>query len=463
MLLSDFIKRPAKQTAKRTPAPKQQKSAPQRRKLPPHLDFLLQRNIAIEDKVAGRITDLLRGVDLFAGAGGFTIGALNAGCDISLAIDLNPDAVQTARRAGHRAERMDVRELDQTEAALFGVEVLIGGPPCQPFSSAGKRGGEYDPREGIKLFVNAIDTVQPRRFVFENVKDFLAPKFKEYRDKIMDELGKRFKHIGVWVLNAKDFGVPQDRVRVFVWGADKPLQPPIPTHGPLAGKPYKTVRQALPGFDAPAILSRMTTARSRSIDLPSPCVTTRGTLYTAARQGLLYGTDRTPGRRMQPAELSALQGFPGTFEFTGNLGSRHLQVGNAVPPALGEAVMGAMLAGVVANRMSPQKVLDALKRENPQAFLLEPRKVLDHALVGVTNVGPNATGSMVAVYDRDRLLDALVDDAVGRDAGGDEREEAWYEAQAYLDNIESGFYDSSKPYPWIRRADPDAEEQYAED
>ena len=118
---------------------------------------------------------------------------------------------------------------------------------------------------------------------------------------------------------------------------------------------------------------------------------------------------------------------------------------------------------IVAKWQSPQKVLDALKRENPQAFLLEPRKVLDHAHVGVTNVGPNATGSMVAVYDRDRLLDALVDDAVGKDAGEDEREEAWYEAQAYLDSIESGFYDSSKPYPWIRRADPDAEEQYAED
>lgn len=161
---------------------------------------------------------------------------------------------------------------------------------------------------------------------------------------------------------------------------------------------------------------------------------------------------------MQPAELSALQGFPGTFEFTGNLGSRHAQVGNAVPPALGEAVMRAMLAGVVASRLSPQKVLDTLKRENPQAFLLEPRKVLDRALVGVTNVGPNATGSMVAVYDRDRLLDALVDDAVGADADEDEREDAWYEAQAYLDSIESGFYDTSKPYPWIRRAESDVED-----
>ncbi len=403
MLLSHFIKRPAKQTAKRTPAP-QQKPAPQQR-----IPAAQRKPVAQPRAQAGRVTDLLRGVDLFAGAGGFTIGALNAGCSISLAADLNYDAVQTAKRAGHRAELMDVRDLDQTESALFGVEVLIGGPPCQPFSSAGKRRGEFDPREGIKLFVEAIDAVQPRRFVFENVKDFLAPKFKEYRDKIMDELGQRFKHIGVWVLNAKDFGVPQDRVRVFVWGADQPLQPPIPTHGPLAGKPYKTARQALPGFDAPAILSRMTTARSRSIDLPSPCVTTRGTLYTAARQGLLYGTDRTPGRRMQPAELSALQGFPGTFEFTGNLGSRHRQVGNAVPPPLGEAVMRAMLAGVVASRLSPQKVLDALKRENPQAFLLEPRKVLDRALVGVTNVGPNATGSMVAVYDRDRLLDSVTD------------------------------------------------------
>ena len=137
MLLSDFIKRTAKQAAKRTPAPKQKPAPQQRKPAAPQQQPRAQ---------AGRVTDLLRGVDLFAGAGGFTIGALNAGCSISLAAEYDPDAVQTSRRAGHHAERMDVRELDQTEAALFGVEVLIGGPPCQPFSSMGKRGGEYDPR-----------------------------------------------------------------------------------------------------------------------------------------------------------------------------------------------------------------------------------------------------------------------------------------------------------------------------
>lgn len=404
------------------------------------------------------ITSLLRGVDLFAGAGGFTIGAHNAGCRITLAAQFDPDAVQTSRRAGHRAERMDVRELGQTEQALFGVEVLIGGPPCQPFSSMGNRAGKYDPRDGIPLFLEAIDTVQPRRAVFENVKNFLSPAFKAYRDTVMDDLGKRFAHVGVWLLNAKDYGVPQDRERVFVWGADVPLQPPTPTHGPRAGKPYKGVRQALPDLGAPAIHVRATTARSRDIGQPSPTVTTKGTMYTAAREGLIYGTDPARGRRLTVPELGALQGFPGSFEFTGNLGAQYKQVGNAVPPPLGEAVMRAMLAGIVARRLSPRKVLDTLKRENPEAWLLEPRSVFDKALVGVTNAGPYGTGQMVAVYDRDRFLDAAVDDAVGEDADEEEREAAYYEAMAYLDSIESGFYDKSKPYPWIRRSDSDTEE-----
>ena len=117
---------------------------------------------------------------------------------------------------------------------------------CQPFSSAGARGGKYDPRDGFKLVYNVIDELQPRRVVFENVPDFLLGKNAAYAKEVLDNLGSRFAAVGVWKINAKDFGVPQDRERVFIWAAERPMAPPVPTHGPRADQPYKTVRQALP-------------------------------------------------------------------------------------------------------------------------------------------------------------------------------------------------------------------------
>ena len=83
-------------------------------------DFLRAHTLPVQRQkpptfAPGTFTNLLWGVDLFAGAGGFTIGAVNAGCPITLAVEFDPAAVQTARRAGHHAEQMDVAEVGQTE------------------------------------------------------------------------------------------------------------------------------------------------------------------------------------------------------------------------------------------------------------------------------------------------------------------------------------------------------------
>lgn len=412
-------------------------------------------------------TSLLRGIDLFSGAGGFTIGAVRAGLPISLAVERDSAASQTARRAGHRVEAMEVADVDKTEeATLYGVEVVIGGPPCQPFSSMGHRKGQYDPRDGFPLVLGALESLWPRRMVIENVRDFLAPKFAAYRDQVIDDLSRYFAHVGVWELNAKDFGVPQDRHRIFLWGAEVELQPPVPTHGPRTGVPYVTTRQALPGLESPAIHVRATTARSRSIDVPAPTVTTKGTMYTAVREGLIYGRDRAVGRRLTVPELGALQGFPGAFEFTGRLGDQYKQVGNAVPPALGEAVVRAVLAGMVARRLSPSAVLEVLLRENPEAWLLEPREHLDVALVGVTNTSRWAGGKMVAVYSERHVVDIVVDLTLESERGktweeaeDEERDDALADAHAWIDSIESGFV-TRGPWPVIQRFDPDRDEGF---
>ena len=421
----------------------------------------------------GTFTNLLRGIDLFAGAGGFTIGAVNAGCPITLAADSDPAAVRTSQRAGHAAEVMDVGEVGQTDqATLYGVDVLIGGPPCQPFSKMGKRGGKNDKRDGFPLILNAIRDLEPKRVVFENVKEFLSPSHKTYRDSIVDAMAKHFRHVGIWQLNAKDFGLPQSRERAFIWGAEVPLDPPIPTHGPRAGKAYRSVAEVLPQLGMPAVHTRATTARSRSVAEPSPTVTTKGTMYTATREGLIYGKseDRVRNvRRLTVPELGALQGFPGAFTFTGNMGQKHRQVGNAVPPALGEAVVRAVLAGMRAERMKPSRVLDLLKEEHPEALLLEPRadardehgkrvRGFDHALIGVTNTSKGCPGKLVAVYDRDLVIDISMDHSFAYGDGDpedeDDREEAFEGALSWLDSLQSGM-GFGEPDPVIQRRDLD--------
>ena len=464
MGFSDFLRRSSKVQVPKAQAPKAQAPKAQAPKAQRASFSSFLR--AASAPPPGTFTNLLRGVDLFAGAGGFTIGAVNAGCPITLAVEFDPAAVQTVRRAGHAAERMDVAEVGQTDqATLYGVDVLIGGPPCQPFSSMGARAGKYDPRDGFPLVLKAIEHIEPKRVVFENVKGFLSPANKAYRDRVMDDLAKHFRHVGIWQLNAKDFGVPQDRERVFIWGAEIFLDPPVPTHGPRAGQPYRSVAQALPQLGAPAVHVRATTARSRSVSEPAPTVTTKGTLYTAAREGLVYGRDPAKGRRLTVPELGALQGFPGAFEFTGRMGDRYKQVGNAVPPPLGEAVVRSVLAGMRAERMKPSRVLDLLKEEHPDALLLEPRESFDRALIGVTNTSRDAPGELVAVYDRDLLLDAameIVAEQSGYDLSDpDEQEAAFGEAYMWLDSIESGMQPGD-PNPILQRRDPDQIDPYEE-
>jgi len=313
---------------------------------------------------------------------------------------------------------------------MWGVDVLIGGPPCQPFSTMGHGAGKYDARDGFPLVLDAVDALTPRRMVMENVRGFVSQRHTAYRNQVLRDLGQRFKYVGVWELNAKDFGVPQDRIRIFVWGSDVLLQAPTPTHGPQAGRSYVSVRQALPGLQAPAIHVRSTTAKSRSIDQPSPTVATKGTIYTATRPGLIYGRDPAQGRRLTPPELKTLQGFPGAFTFSGNLSEQYTQIGNAVPPPLGKAVVEAVTAGIRSEPLPPNKVVAALKRDNPSALLFEPRELWDAALVGVTNASP--FGDLVAIYDFDKLLDLAIGATWAQSQGEADPQEVFQQASDHV-------------------------------
>jgi hypothetical protein len=278
--------------------------------------------------------------------------------------------------------------------------------------------GKYDPREGFGLALRAVDAWEPTRVVLENVRAFLYDRHRSYRNEILAALRGRYAHVGWWLLNAADYGVPQDRKRVFIWAAEVPLTPPPPTHGPGTGRPFVTVRQALPhlmreGFEA--LMSFETTAISRSIDHPSPTVKAVRNLYAVTRQGFTYrGAGSVPKKQrriLYPPEVQALQSFPATFGFYGTLKDQAMQIGNAVPPLLAVAVMGAAAAGLRPRPITPTELLDSFGRMDESIFVVEPRPWSDAALIGVTTMKAGSEGMLIPVYDASKLKDAIIDAA----------------------------------------------------
>lgn len=197
----------------------------------------------------------IKSLELFTGAGGLALGTHLAGFDHVALVEWNDDACRTLREnaaasAVAGVERWKVLQDDIREVAFtdFGeVDVISGGPPCQPFSIGGKHSGMDDARNMIPHYSRAIRDLTPRAFIMENVKGLLRPRFETYfsyvylslsyptvkprRDESwVDHLarlekihtGGKFEdlhyHVVVRLLNAADYGVPQTRERVFIVG-----------------------------------------------------------------------------------------------------------------------------------------------------------------------------------------------------------------------------------------------------
>jgi len=189
-------------------------------------------------------------LELFAGAGGAALGIEAAGLEHVGLVELNADACATLEQAGlGRIIQADVRDLDAIEAQAFefrrvDIDLMWSSFPCQAWSMSGQRKGEDDDRNGWPWTVDAIDRFKPRTFIAENVRGLL---WNDYFERVViPDLVKRFKHVGYWVLDAADFGVPQHRHRVFVWGSDQRPTPPRRTHGPgMFTKPWVSMGEAL--------------------------------------------------------------------------------------------------------------------------------------------------------------------------------------------------------------------------
>ncbi len=323
---------------------------------------------------------LLPVLDLFAGAGGLSMGLVEAGFDAVAAVEANADACATyrARHPGAKLYEQDVATVDF--ATMKGhVAVVAGGPPCQPFSVGGKRLAAGDPRDGVPQFVRAVSEIRPPAFLMENVAG-LATR-SAYLAGVVGELAALGYTVDWRVIEAAGFAVPQLRRRLFVVGTkgggfcfpaaqgppvpagsvvdpDHPLgQPntslvtyarnpslrPGPYHGHLwngGGRPIDLRRPA------PTMLASMGGNKTPWVDTLGVVPTYHAHLLAGgpARHG------RVPGaRRITVEEAALLQGFPAGTTFCGPRSSQYRQVGNAVPPPLARAV-GTALREVLGRR-----------------------------------------------------------------------------------------------------------------
>lgn len=211
-------------------------------------------------------------IDLFAGAGGASVGLRNAGFHHELCIEKDEDAASTLVAAGLPSIHGDVRDLSHYDG-LDRVDLMWASPPCQAFSTAGKRQGALDDRNGWPWTLDVIDHLQsrgigPEYVICENVlgmtyhvadcdrTDVMACAGCYWEQWIQAEFKKRFYWVGTVVLNAADFGVPQFRRRVFLVAGPRPIPWPQKTHcspskvgqqtmfGPCM-KPWVSIAEAL--------------------------------------------------------------------------------------------------------------------------------------------------------------------------------------------------------------------------
>jgi DNA (cytosine-5)-methyltransferase 1 len=216
-------------------------------------------------------------ISFFAGAGGMDAGFHLAGFNVKLAIEIDPSCCDTLRHnmKGTRVINEDINRLSSEQICeLSGLAVgetdcIFGGPPCQSFSLAGRREGLNDER-GLLVFrfIELVRELRPKTFVLENVKGMVnwqgGVVLREVEKMLEEPLptGEMYK-VQHSVLNAADFGVPQNRERVFIVGSrmKSTYRFPEPTHAAKPSEhdqarlPHVTVGQALRGLpiaDAPS-------------------------------------------------------------------------------------------------------------------------------------------------------------------------------------------------------------------
>jgi DNA (cytosine-5)-methyltransferase 1 len=320
-----------------------------------------------------------RVLDLFAGAGGLSLGFAAAGFDVVAGAEWDRDACDTFAKAHPGAAVHDGDIGAMSFRHLRGeVDVVVGGPPCQPWSNGGKRLGAADPRNGWPAFLRALDDVRPVAFVAENVAGLASARRRPFLASLQEEVRAAGFTVHARVCNAADHGVPQNRRRLFVVGvrrgrfafASPRRGSPVPAGRVIGAQSHGVPNRSVVTYARnPDLRPRpydglLFNGGGRPIDLTRPAPTLLASMggnktpwvdtfgvvpeyHAHLRAGGAPRVGAVPGaRRLTVEEAARLQTFPDAVTFAGSRASCYRQVGNAVPPLLAAAVASALAAAL---------------------------------------------------------------------------------------------------------------------
>lgn len=328
-------------------------------------------------------------IDLFCGCGGLSYGFIEAGYDVAFGIDHWKDSIDTFEKNHSSSEGIVADLFSETakeislKAKIEKVDLIIGGPPCQGFSIAGKRIVDDERNKLYKSFVSFVALYKPRVFLMENVPNIVSMGKGIVKGNIIKDFEKLGYKVVCKVLMASDFGVPQNRKRAFFVGIQGNEEFSFPEPKTLNGqrvtaieaisdlpenslndgtkypKTAKSIFQELIRQNSKGIYNHEITNHNEQTveiismvpdggnykNLPFELQKTRNvniawtrlnsqkpsfTIDTGHRHHFHYKYNRVPTVR----ESARIQSFPDTFIFYGSKTSQYKQVGNAVPPLL---------------------------------------------------------------------------------------------------------------------------------
>jgi DNA (cytosine-5)-methyltransferase 1 len=345
----------------------------------------------------------IKTLSLFSGAGGLDIGFHSAGFDILGCVEIEPAYAKSLERNKGPGRLFgpklnvhceDIRNFDPTPYVGIGIECVIGGPPCQTFSAAGRRSGgvlgTIDPRGRLfESYCRILEAVSPQVFVFENVYGLPGANDGAPWREICASFARLGYELRAEVVDSADYGVPQHRERLIIVGyRNRELDYvfPMPTHGPdsLNGPNLISIHDAIKDLQDPNepfhefdglyghLLPLVPEGLNysfftREMGYPKPFFAWRSKFHDflykvdrnnpsrtiKAQPGKFTGPFHWKNRHFTVAELKRLQSFPDEYELVGTFGKVVEQIGNSVPPGLAQVIA----ASVREQLLRPGKVM----------------------------------------------------------------------------------------------------------
>ena len=342
------------------------------------MEYIDKINTELKPKIDKKLNKTV--IDLFAGCGGLSLGFESIGFK-TIGYEKLVDASETYNN--NLIGKCYNQELS-VDTEYPNADIIIGGPPCQPFSVGGKQMGLKDSRDGFPIFISAVEKVNPEVLLFENVRGLLY-KNKWYLEEVIEKLESLGYKTSFRLLNAKFYGVPQNRERVIVIGAKETIHFPSKVQykvtvgeaiGELATQIPDNAKFLTPSMDKYVAkyekASKCVNPRDLYMDRPARTLTCRN---LAGATGDMQRVRLPDGRRRRitTREAARLQSFPDWFDFSGNQTGIYNQIGNAVAP-----YFALSLAKEIRKYFEPnyQENSYPIRDENNQILLFnEPKKI----------------------------------------------------------------------------------------